>query len=394
MEGPGHGITRSKKHTATERATGTRLAVTAAARGRGTRAGNSIGLRISITARTVRRWESDAPPWPHPDHQAAVEALFQRPIAELGFTPPWAGALPDTSQPERGPVSPAVTASSAAGPLTLFPQRQPAVPLSGSVVTDYVSVTSAHRHMYWVVPPAQLHDVVRPAKPGKSAGQFRYRPPSSARCPGRSTRLRSARAHGIHPGLLRRADEARDKIRASRVFARRAPASPEMLAWLDAVEAEIETRFGNTRKALQLIHHAEGIFATEEPRPSLVWLDWFSPVRLAGFKGNTLLIARQPGPARDTLQDVLDRLPEDSAKQRSVILGDPAAVAVSEKNPERACVLAEEALDHLARYWYATGMDRVRAVRESLTKWESRPCVRQLDERLYDWNTTVNALTG
>src|SRR5215471_9406058 len=27
-----------------------------------TRAGNSIGLRISITARTVRRWESDTPP--------------------------------------------------------------------------------------------------------------------------------------------------------------------------------------------------------------------------------------------------------------------------------------------------------------------------------------------
>ena len=70
-----------------------------------TRAGKSIGLRISITARTVRRWESDAPPWPHPDHQAAVEALFQRPVTELGFTPPWAGAESDSSQPEGGPVS-------------------------------------------------------------------------------------------------------------------------------------------------------------------------------------------------------------------------------------------------------------------------------------------------
>jgi predicted ATPase len=47
-----------------------------------------------------------------------------------------------------------------------------------------------------------------------------------------------------------------------------------------------------------------------------------------------------------------------------------------------------------ARYWYATGMDRIRAVRESLTKWESLPCVRRLDEWLYDWNTTVSALTG
>ncbi len=38
-----------------------------------------------------------------------------------------------------------------------------------------------------------------------------------------------------------------------------------MLAWLDAVEAEVETRFGNTRKALQLIHNGEDIFATGEP---------------------------------------------------------------------------------------------------------------------------------
>jgi ATP/maltotriose-dependent transcriptional regulator MalT len=189
-------------------------------------------------------------------------------------------------------------------------------------------------------------------------------------------------------------EEARDKIRAARAFARRGPASPEMLAWLDATEAEVETRFGDTRKALQLIHHAEDIFATEETRPSPPWLDWFSPVRLAGFKGNTLLTARQHGPARDTLQRVLEHLPEESAKQRSVFLGDLAAVAVAENKPEEACVLAEEALDHLARYWYATGMDRIRAIRESLIKWEALPCVRRLDERLYDWNTTVSALTG
>ena len=86
-----------------------------------TRAGKSIGLRISITARTVRRWESDAPPWPHPDHQAAVEALFQRPITELGFAPPWADTQSDSSQPESGPVSPSVTAGSAAGSLDDVP---------------------------------------------------------------------------------------------------------------------------------------------------------------------------------------------------------------------------------------------------------------------------------
>ena len=29
-----------------------------------TRAGAQIGLRVSITERTVRRWESENPPWP------------------------------------------------------------------------------------------------------------------------------------------------------------------------------------------------------------------------------------------------------------------------------------------------------------------------------------------
>jgi hypothetical protein len=402
-----------------------------------TRAGHNIGLRINITARTVRRWESAAPPWPHPDHQAALEALFQRPIAELGFSPPWAGGPPD-SQPGPGPVSPAITASSAVGQVTIFPQRLPAA-LPASIASDYITITAAHRHMYWSVPPAHLYDAVaahvnlgirlvtsvpeaarralaaavsessllagrieffdlqNPAK-GQASLVIALQAAQDAQDAQDPLLGSAVLAHmafiPAFSGDKKRADEARDKIRAARAFARRGPASPEMLAWLDAVEAEVETRFGNTRKALQLIHHAEDIFATEEPRPSPPWLDWFSPVRLAGFKGNTLLIAKQPGPARDTLQSVLNQLPAESAKQRSVIIGDLAAAAVAENDPEQACLLAEEALDHLARHWYATGMDRVRAVRESLTKWESRPCVRRLDERLYDWNTTVNALTG
>jgi hypothetical protein len=191
-----------------------------------------------------------------------------------------------------------------------------------------------------------------------------------------------------------RAEDARDKIRAARTFARRASAPPEMLAWLDAVEAETETRFGDTRRALQLIHHAEEIYETSGPRPLPPWLDWFSPVRLAGFKGNTLLTDRQPGPAKDTLLRALDQLPDDDSKQRSVILGDLAAVAVAESNPEEACRLSELAIDQLERTWYATGMARVRAVREALTSWETLPCVRQLDERLYDWNTTLSGLTN
>jgi hypothetical protein len=399
-----------------------------------TRAGAQIGLRISITERTVRRWESETPPWPHPDHQAALEHLFRRPVNELGFTPPWAGeqAAPQHS----GRSAPAGVGSAGAGALGMFPGRALADPLPGSIAADFITITSAYRHMYWTVPPAQLHDAVAthvrlgivlvasvPEAARRSlaaaisessllAGRIEFFDMQNPQEAQQSFVIALQAAQDAFDSLLgaavlahmafipafsgdsRRVEEARDKVRAARTFARRAAAPPEMLAWLDAVEAEAETRFGDTRKALQLIRHAEEIYATEEPRPLPAWLDWFSPIRLAGFKGNTLLMDRQTGPAKETLHRALDQLPDDAAKQRSVFLGDLAAVAVCEGKPEEACRLSELALDQLARTWYATGMARVRAVRESLSQWESLPCVRTLDERLYDWNTTVSALTN
>lgn len=397
-----------------------------------TNAGKQISVRVSINERTVRRWESESPPWPQPDHQAALEHLFGRPITELGFTPPWASAEPGAQQAEQRP---AVTAGPAPGPSAMFPRRALSDPLPGSIAGDYITITATYRHMYWTVPPAQLHDAVAThvklgvvlvgsvpeasrrslsaaiAESSLLAGRIEFfdmQDPQQAQ-DSLVTALHAAQdandallaaavlAHMVFvpafSGDATRRDEARDKIRAARTFARRADAPPEMLAWLDAVEAEAETRFGDTRKALQLIRHAEDIFATEEPRPVPVWLDWFSPVRLAGFKGNTLLHDRQTAAARETLQAVLHSLPEESVKQRPVILGDLAAVAVAENNPEEACRLAEMALDQLSRTWYATGMARVRSVRESLAQWESLSIVRRLDEKLYDWNTTISALT-
>lgn len=397
-----------------------------------TNAGKQIGVRVSINERTVRRWESENPPWPQPDHQAALEHLFGRSVTELGFTPPWAAAEPDAPQPGQRPES---APGPVSGPFAVFPRRPLSDPLPGSIVGDYSAITATYRHMYWTVPPAQLHDAVAAhvklgvvlvgsvpeasrrslsaaiAESSLLAGRVEF---FDMQAPARAqerflTALHAAQdandpllaaavlAHmafiPVFSGDTRRRDDARDKIRAARTFARRADAPPEMLAWLDAVEAEAETRFGDARKALQLIRHAEEIFADGEPRPVPVWLDWFSPVRLAGFKGNTLLHDRQTAAARGTLQGVLDNLPEESAKQRSVILADLAAVEVAENNPEEASRLAEMALEQLTRTWYATGMARVRAVRESLESWESLPAVRRLDEKLYDWNTTINALT-
>ncbi|WP_436788223.1 DUF5753 domain-containing protein [Yinghuangia sp. YIM S10712] len=48
-----------------------------------------LGIRLDVSVRQVRRWESATPPWPSPDYQAVLEPLFGQPLSALGFTPPY-----------------------------------------------------------------------------------------------------------------------------------------------------------------------------------------------------------------------------------------------------------------------------------------------------------------
>ncbi|WP_330183826.1 XRE family transcriptional regulator [Nocardia sp. NBC_01503] len=393
-------------------------------------AGREIGLRVSVNARTVRRWESADPPWPHPEHATALEALFKQPVTELGFTPPW----------EETSSAPTRSTGHFATEKRLGQRLVGAVtaPLPASVATDFMTITVSYRHLYWLIPATRLHrsvadhaqlgiellaQVPEPAKPilaravaesSLLAGRLEFFDLQQPELSQPSMIVALQAAHEADDPLLgaatlahmafapafsgdvSRAEEARDHMRAARAFARRGEASAEMVAWLDAVEAEVETRFGDTRRALSLIQHAEETYRDydSEANPSPAWLDWFSPTRLAGFKGNTLIVAGRGREARETLEQVLVDLPEDAVKQRAVYLADLAAAAVLEQDPERACANLEDALDHLGRTWYATAMDRIKAVRQTLRKWDSLPAVRSLDDRLYDWHTTVNSLVG
>ncbi|MGW7694991.1 hypothetical protein ACWGMA_40220 [Streptomyces asiaticus] len=82
---------------------------------------------------------------------------------------------------------------------------------------------------------------------------------------------------------------------------------------------------------------------------------------------------------------MLDNLPADDGKQRTIILGDLAVVEAAAGRPEEACRWANEALDQLSATWYAVGMDRIRDVRKRLHAWRDEPYVRSLDDRMYGW---------
>lgn len=51
------------------------------------------GLRLAVSVRQVRRWESADPPWPTPDYQKVLQELFGCPLTDLGFVPPWQADL-------------------------------------------------------------------------------------------------------------------------------------------------------------------------------------------------------------------------------------------------------------------------------------------------------------
>src|SRR4051794_8105841 len=57
------------------------------------------GLRIGVSSRQVRRWESKPPPWPTPVYQRVLRAMFEIPLDELGFVEPYdrRGSMEDPS---------------------------------------------------------------------------------------------------------------------------------------------------------------------------------------------------------------------------------------------------------------------------------------------------------
>lgn len=192
-------------------------------------------------------------------------------------------------------------------------------------------------------------------------------------------------------------DSSRDQVKSSetirmaRVFARRSDGCLLLNLWIDAVDAEILTRRGDMQGALQLITSTETAYREDLPRP--VWLDWFSQSRLPVLRASALLTGGRSSQARVVLERALNDLPTREVRQRATILADLAAISIAERDPATACKLLGSALQELKADSNPNSVRRIRAVRAELTEWETMKSVRALDDRLYDWATTLGAVS-
>ena len=168
--------------------------------------------------------------------------------------------------------------------------------------------------------------------------------------------------HAFVPGFTGDEPGARLYLDAAHAHARYG-GGPNLRSWLYCVTSEILARTGQTAASRDRIRQAQDSLATTGTDP--VWLDFFSADRLAGFAGNTDLLARRHSSAVEWLNQALHQLEARASKQRTVLLLDLAA-AHAPDNPDHAVDLAVQACDVLESDFYKTAYERIPSVRAAL----------------------------
>ena len=276
--------------------------------------------------------------------------------------------------------------------------------LDPQAVAGYAAITAQHRALYWTVPAETMIDPVRThaelgtellGATGSSMLRARLAAPvaetalqaarlsffdvqrpecasaffdtarQAAKESGDPALLSAVLAHAAFPAAFAGvAGQARALIRQALEVGLRG-ASAEQRSWLYAVQSEVEARLGDGRAATEAIARAEAELGRGGPvRPA--WLDYYDASRLTGFSGFCQLAAGRPSRAAEALEHNLRGLMPGAGKQRSITLADLAGARARQGEYEESTRLLEAAVDQLSRHWYATGLDRVDAVRRRL----------------------------
>ena len=177
------------------------------------------------------------------------------------------------------------------------------------------------------------------------------------------------------PGFAGNLADARRYLDAAHAQVRQAP-GPHLRSWVHCVTAEIEARTGSPETALTRIRQAEDALATNGSDPD--WLDFFDESRLAGFAGQTYLLAGRHTMAVPRLRQALDQLAPDAARQRSVMRLDLAA-ALAPTDADQAAAMAYQALEALTADPYAAALSRVPQLSAAL---RATPFAAELEDRV------------
>ena len=177
---------------------------------------------------------------------------------------------------------------------------------------------------------------------------------------------------GVEPAALAAAQGAA-------AFARRCTITTQH-AWLASLEAELHATLGDrcaTEAALRRADRAMRLASTEARRPGI---DFFSPAKLAAYKGSCFMLLGQPARAREHCQEALALL-SPAAHTRAFVELDLATTFAQQNEVERACEVARGTLTRLDPDERTPRLvRRVQDFRRSLDRDPAPRIVRDLDE--------------
>ncbi|QHA09311.1 helix-turn-helix domain-containing protein [Streptomyces broussonetiae] len=169
--------------------------------------------------------------------------------------------------------------------------------------------------------------------------------------------------------------------RARRVLGEQRPAVAD--AWLSSVEALGYAAAGDLARADRALTAsrtgAEALTAAQEP-PPWPWVFSFTPDKVAACR---VTCGARLGLADWVLAEDVEALTTGHAKQRALLVLDIAAGHLASGRVEATFALASRALDIGLQYRSGRIVERVRAVRRSLTTTSPSKVVRDFDERLH-----------
>ena len=157
---------------------------------------------------------------------------------------------------------------------------------------------------------------------------------------------------------------------------------PMVRSWAMALEAMTKAWAHEPAESLAALEAAQRVLDEARPAAAPAWFDYYDRPRLAGFKGQVYIRLAQPQAAQAVLEEAVEALDLDAAKQRACYLADQAMVWVDEGDVDQACQLGIQALQLLGEVEYETGVQRVRDLRTKLRPWPDHPAVADLTEQL------------
>lgn len=158
-------------------------------------------------------------------------------------------------------------------------------------------------------------------------------------------------------------------------------ASPTILAWLTAIEAEVHAHMSNIDACSRALEKAEHWMQRICPEEETYGVS-FDSARLAGYKGACFLHFQKPLVVMASLKEASQFIDASATRQQSIIVADTAYAYVQMQEIEEACKMMRIVLRTAFQTKSGLLIQRIYRVRRELQPWETAQAVKDLDKQM------------